>query len=156
MPKAEERGERINAEQRLTQEEFQIVRDNLEQNVVSLLRDYPDVQFYCFFPPYSMYWWDSVHQGGELTKQLEILRETTRILVKYENLHLFSFFDDSDLINDFDLYKDTIHYHEDVNSLMLERMAEDRHRLTTENWEAHWNQVEEYLRAYPYDRLYEE
>ena len=156
MPGIEKRQIKADEEKLLSEEELQMMKDNLEQNVISLIKAYPDVQFYYFFPPYNMFWWDSIYQEGELTKQLEILRETTRMLIGYENLHLFSFFDDTELINNFDWYKDTIHYHEDVNSLMLEKMKKDEHRLTDENWESHWMHLETYLRAYQYDELYEE
>lgn len=156
LPKAEDRPQKAAEQLMLTQDERRMAEENLRQNVISLLEAYPDVQFYYFFPPYSMYWWDSLDREGTLKKQLDILRETTQMLVGYENLHLFSFYDDHALIENCDLYKDTVHYHESVNSQMLEWMVKEEHRLTEENCDAYWDALEAYLMEYPFDSLYEE
>lgn len=139
----------------LTEEERRMIRENVEQNVLSLIQAYPDVEFYYFFPPYSILWWDAINRQGEMKKQIDILREASEILVDCENLHLFSFYDNLELISNLDLYKDTIHYHEDVNAWMLEQMAADEYRLTKENYIAYWDALEASLKAYPYDDIYQ-
>lgn len=44
----------------LTDEERDIIRSNIQQNVTSLAEAYPDVTFYYFFTPYSAAWWQSL------------------------------------------------------------------------------------------------
>lgn len=147
------RGEKAEEKGTLTDVELQKIRDNLDQNVISLIEAYPDVQFYYFFPPYSIYWWSALEREGTLEKQLEALREATTILAEYENLHLFSFYDE-ELIENTDLYKDTIHYHEDVNAQILKYMADDLKRLTPDNCEEYWDKLEEHFMTYPYEKLF--
>lgn len=151
LPK--ESGEKAEEISILTDADWKIIHENLNQNVISLIEKYPDVQFYYFFPPYSIYWWAELEREGALEKQLNILRETTGMLVGYENLHLFAFINEEWITNP-DLYKDTVHYHADVNTQMLKYMSEDSQRLTLDNYEAYWNRMEDYLITYPYETLF--
>lgn len=149
------RPERTGINVELTDQLLEETRANVEQNLIALAREYPDVQFYYFYPPYSIFAWDMANQMGILQLFIDVLREVTGMLVEYENIHLFSFFDDYDLIGNLDLYKDILHYSEDVNSQILAWMAAGEHRLTRENDQAHWDAVEEYLTSYPFDALFE-
>lgn len=139
-----------------TEEDYQIVKENLEQNVISLAEKNPQIQFYFFFPPYSIYYWDSLNQGGGLERQLKLEQRAIELLTDYENIHLFSFFDEFDMICDLDNYKDTTHYGENVNSWMLCQMAEGKHQLTKENYQEYCNKVHEFYAAYHYDALFED
>lgn len=141
--------------QKLTDDERKTIHDNLMQNVVSLVEEYPNVEFYLFFPPYSIYWWDEIQRNGKLGWQIDIFREASEILVEYSNVHLFSFFSDYDLICNLDYYKDRIHYHEDINSRMLDCMAKDEFRLTKENYQTHWDEIERFFNSYPFDSWFE-
>lgn len=51
-----DRREYIKAENNrdFTGEDYETVKGNIEQNVISLARKYPDTIFYCFFSPYSV------------------------------------------------------------------------------------------------------
>lgn len=139
----------------LTEEEAQTVTESVLQNLVQPARDNPYIQFYYFFTPYSVLHMDRQNQQGILDRQFEIYTLTTRLLVEEENIHLFSFFDDYDLITDLDNYMDVSHYTEDVNSLVLERMARGEYQLTKENYLTRWAEVEAYYRGHNYDAYFE-
>lgn len=48
-----------------TDEFFEMLKANLEKNILPPIKENPDVEFYIFFPPYSICWWDSINQTGE-------------------------------------------------------------------------------------------
>ena len=73
----------------------------------------------------------------------------------YENLHLYSFFDEFDMITNLDNYKDTRHYSEDVNSYILESMAKKDHEITADNYETYCQNTWDFYTAYDYDSIYE-
>ena len=59
-------------------------------------------------------------------------------------------------MQDFDRYKDYIHYDSGVNSWMLGCMAAGEHELTWDNYEAYLARVQEFYSGYDYDALFPE
>lgn len=130
-----------------------VVRDNVNQNVLELVALYPDVQFYYFFTPYSIMWWDSVKQDGTMFQITEGLKSACTLLLKHENLHLFSFFDDYEMICNLDNYKDNGHYGEWVNEWMLECMKNDVSRLNVSTYKQYWDEIFDFYNNYDYEKL---
>lgn len=136
-----------------TEEDRQIVFENITQNVTTLVTQYPDVEFYFFFTPYSICSFHQLYQGGSLERQLEIEKYTIELLLQHENIHLFSFFTEFDMITDLDNYKDVLHYGEAVNSQILQWMQEGRGKLTPDNYEKYCKQVYDFYTNYDYSTL---
>lgn len=121
------------------------VRDNMIQNFVSLALEYPDIQFYCFYPPYSAIWWDNVRQMGNLDKYILAMETAADTLLECDNIHLFSFADDYDTVLNLDKYKDYIHYSPDINSKILRCMKDGTGRLTRQNNAAYWQNLRGFM-----------
>lgn len=139
----------------LTEADARRVVENLTENAVRLAEENPDIAFYYFFPPYSILTWDGYSQSGTLDRELEIFRLATETLLGIKNIHLFSFFDEFEMITDLDNYKDSVHYSPEINSWILRCLRYDEHRLTEDNYEAHWQAVADYYKSYDYDSIYE-
>lgn len=150
------RSEEILPMGKVTDAEYKRMRDNVDQNYLELARENPQTQFYYFFTPYSICWWDSILRDGSLEWYVSLMKEASRIMVEYDNVHLFSFFGVTDLICDLSNYMDIAHYSGDINSRILQWMKQDEHRLTKENYEAHWDSVLEFYKSYDYDNLFSE
>lgn len=138
----------------LTPEQRKMVRGNIGQNIIETARAYPDTEFYLFFPPYSMYYWYKQSQSGTIEQRLEAEREAIELLLDCENVRLFSFLDEFELANDFDRYKDYIHYDSAVNSWMLQCMAAGEHELTRENYTDYCARIFAYYTSYDYAALF--
>lgn len=131
------------------------LRQNLKQNVTELVEQNPHIQFYLFFTPYSIYYWDSINQEGTLKKQLDAEKMAIEIMLEYDNIHLFSFFDEFDMICDLNNYKDVFHYGEDINSQILLWMYNNEHLLTKDNYQDYCNKEYEFYINYDYDSLFQ-
>ena len=138
----------------LTEEEKQMVSENLRQNVTELAAKHPETTFYLFFPPYSICYWDLLNNTGRMERHFEAEKLAVEELLKYPNIKLYSFSDDFDLVCNLDHYRDYIHYVEEVNSRMLEWMKEDRHLLTRDNYEEYLRKVQDFYRSYDYESLH--
>lgn len=136
-------------------QDLERLQDSIAQNYLALARANPDTEFYLFFTPYSIFWWDSVHRTGEVEFYIRLMQEASRMLVEQENIHLFSFFGVQELICDPDLYKDMLHYSGQINSQILQWMHSGEHRLTKDNFEAHWENALDFYSSYDYDALFE-
>jgi len=132
------------------------LRGNISQNILETAQANPQIEFYLFIPPFSMYYWDKQQRMGQLDFRFDAEREVIKMLLGCGNIRLFSFTDEFDLVQDFDRYKDYIHYDSGVNSWILRCMAEGEHELTWDNYEDYLSRVHDFYSGYDYDALFPE
>lgn len=128
---------------------------NIEKNVLSLVKTYPKVDFYVFWTPYSIISFDIENQHGTLKNILKWEKEAIELMYTYKNLHLYSFFDNFDIITNLENYKDLQHYSEDINSYILKSMANGNHEITVDNYETYCQKIWDFYTTYDYDSIYE-
>lgn len=138
----------------LTPKEAQTLDENLRLNFLQLAKAYPNTQFIFYFPPYSIINWDNHMQSGTLVRNVQALKLATEILLEADNIQVFSFYTDSALCTNLDLYNDQVHYNSQTNSLLLKRMYTGEYRLTRENYQAHWQDVLDFYLNYNYDSIF--
>lgn len=141
-------------QQPLSQESLQRIRENIQEHVLDVAKQYPDTQFYCFLPPYSAAWWGELVEKGKLDAQLEAERLVIELLLPQENIHLFSWNTNRTLTEDLNNYHDTIHYAYWVNEWMLEQMAAGEGTVTRENYLSYLEQEREVYTALEYNALF--
>lgn len=137
-----------------TEADRQMVTENIRQNVTELIKENPGITFYLFFPPYSIYTWDSWNQSGNIERQLEAEKLEIELLLEHENVRLFSFFQNYEMVCNPDNYKDHSHYSESINSQILQWMSEGSYQLTKENYMGYYQEIHEFYRNYDYDSLF--
>ncbi len=142
------------SEENLTLNEQEMVRENIRQNVVDTAKRYPDVTFYIFFPPYSIAYYDILNQNNSISWRIEAERIAIEELLGCENIILYSFADDYDVICNLNNYKDYYHYGEDINSKILQDMYTGNHRITESNYEDYLANIKNFYTSYDYDSLY--
>ncbi len=148
------RTEKIDGQRELSEIEKETIYDNIEQNFFEIFKENPQTNFYLFFPPYSIAWFDESHMNGELVKDLEMYEYAASLFLQYDNVKLYSFFDNYDLITDFNNYRDRIHYLPDINKQLLEWMHAEEYLLTSENYKEHFSEISTFYINYDYDSLW--
>lgn len=108
------------------------LRDNTEL-LLEIIRTHPDTIFCFFFPPYSMIWWDDAIRKGMQDVYLYDEERITQVLLSCENVRVFDFQNDTDIVTDLNLYMDAIHFSPAVNEKMCFDMAEGRCEVTEQN-----------------------
>lgn len=149
--------ENLVIEEEETAQMYADLEANLEANVLRTIRENPDIEFYLYFPPYSVLWWDSINRAGEgrVERRIDFEEYVIEQLLPYENVKLFSFFLEEDLVCDLDNYSDDIHYRPRVNSQILAWMKAGEYQLTKENYETYISGMKEFYTNYDYDALFE-
>lgn len=132
------------------------VRRNITRNVASLAAEHPDTEFYYFFSPYSIIWWQSLVDDGTVYRQVEMEELACSILLEYDNIHLFSFSGRTDITTDLNNYGDPIHYCHWINSLILRWMKDDAYRLTPDNYQDYLRQELDFYTGFDYSSLIEQ
>lgn len=148
------REEKLPMAEGLTKEERDRVRNNIERNILPMLEEYPDTTFYFFYSPYSILYWDSLERDGSVKAQLEAEEMVTDLLLSYDNVRLFSFYENTDLICNLDNYRDKEHYISDINSYILEQMSLGNFEITKENQEAHMEFMKQFYLNFDYETFF--
>lgn len=138
-----------------TEEDYQNTTENITKNVIDLVKEHPEIEFYLFFSPYSIYYWDYLNQNGRLEWQFGMEEYAIELLLEYDNIHLFSFETEYEMICNLDNYKDPHHYSEDINSQILIWMKEGKHELAKENYKEYCSCIRDFYTNYDYDSLFE-
>ena len=139
----------------ITEEEYERIRENIEENVLSLAKAHPEVTFYLYVSPYSIYFWDYVNEMGELERYLKAQEYILSLLLDQENVKLFGFYTEEQIVTDPYNYRDVAHHHEDVNSLILQWLHDGHDEITKENFQAYCDAVWKFYHEYDYDSLFE-
>ena len=137
-------------QEQISDEELETIKTNIELNVISLAESNPSIDFYYFFPPYSiMWWWDTGHRGN-LLKTISAEQYIIELILPHKNIHLFSWNNHFDLTTDLNNYKDTMHYGEWINTWMLQQMKTGNGLLTQENYKQYIEKELTYYLFYDY------
>ena len=141
--------------EKLTDMERERTLGNVRQNITDLAKQYPDVEFDYYLSPYSICWWDvEVVQPGKLSWQRDLDQTVIEEILTCDNIHLYSYMDNFELICNLDNYKDRIHYGGETNTNLLRWMSEDKGRITKANYHEYLDRVYDYYGEYDYDSLY--
>ena len=148
-------GEAVALPQTLSEEEGTMVIENSRQNVLELALSHPETEFFLFFPPYSICYWDTLKTNGQVDWRIDAEQLAIEELLKAPNIKLYSFCNNFELVCDLDNYKDQAHYGEWVNSWILEWIKSGEWRLTKDNYLEYLREIRNFYNNYDYSSLRE-
>nr|WP_315036097.1 hypothetical protein [uncultured Lachnoanaerobaculum sp.] len=156
----------------LTEDEKNIIKDNITKNVTDIADEHKDAMFYYFYTPYSILTYSDYISDGTIYKHIEEMEYATELILQHDNIKLYSLCDDMEIVTDMNNYRDSIielpepnkdgnkeywdtsHYGEWINSYILQCMYNDKYRLTEENYKGIFSkQLRDYLN-FDFDSLY--
>ena len=120
------------SEQTISTELKQRTSDNIKL-LTAQIEAHPEITYRFMLPPYSMLWWDCAYVNGQLEERLYILEETLPVLLAFENVEVYFFQSDEEVVCNLDNYMDMIHYSPEINQRMLEKMAAGENKVTPES-----------------------
>lgn len=123
----------VSAARDFGEEERQLIDANVAL-LVQMAESHPETEFYFFYPPYSLLWWDSVNREGGTEAYLYAAERAAKALTAYSNVHLYSFLAEEDIVCNLNLYMDSMHFSADVNRWIVEQLKGSGYLLTEENY----------------------
>lgn len=139
----------------LTQEERDMVTANVGENFVELVKQYPETTFYIFYTPYSICYWDFQNQEGLMRRQFEAEQLATELLLQCPNVKLYNFFEQYDVICNTEYYRDKEHYSAEINTRILEWIAQDIGLVTQANYQGRLEAEKEFYLNYDYESIFQ-
>ena len=133
--------------------------DTLERSGIrrftNLANAYPDVTFYFFYPPYSIILWNNYYRTGLLGQMLEAYEMASHMMLECENIRLYSFWSEYEIISDLNNYTDLEHHNSQINSKILQDMRTGKNQLTKENQQTYWKELYHFYSTFDYISLLE-
>jgi tetratricopeptide (TPR) repeat protein len=107
------------------------VRNNID-NIGVYIKAHPETEYKVFFPPYSMGYWESLREEGDLDETIVLYKEALKSLSEYDNVSVYFFMDNYDVITDLDYYRDICHYRPEINRMINDMMMKEAGQDTTD------------------------
>lgn len=127
----------------------------MEHNILQIIKENADTEFYFFFAPYSICYWDERNNTGSLNYKIDAVKYAIELMQEYPNTRIFLFPENYEVVCNLDNYKDTRHYGEWINDDMLQWMHDGQYEITKDNYEQHIENIREFYNNYDYDSIYE-
>ena len=129
-----EKGQKVTWDKKLSKNCRINARGTFKNYILPLVKEHPETEFLLFFPPYSRFWYSMQEQyyTSYYQSYLSFIEDVIHLSSSLPNARIFGF-DDMDFTGDIANYKDQSHYHKDINSKLLELMAEQKGLLTEDN-----------------------
>ncbi len=137
----------------LTDEERESIRENVRQNINAVAGEHPETQFICFVPPESILRWGARAESGELMRQLEANEIAVQTMLECDNIRVFNFTAQPEIILDLDNYKDNVHYSTEIADRLLLYMSRGECEVTGDNAEAVSEAVRTYFSEFDYNSV---
>lgn len=132
------------------------VEENLQKNILPYIEAHPETEFYIFYPPYSILFWNDVTREKELEAVIGRLEYMTERLLNYENVHVFNFLGKEDIICNLNNYADYMHYHKNVCRYITECFATGENELYPENYGQAFDEIRTLAMSYNYPAIWDD
>lgn len=116
--------------------------------------EHPETEWILFVPPYSILYWDRCEQLGTTSATLFSLEYAFSQFLSYDNIKIFFFADNTEIITNLDNYGDYIHHSGQISSLLLSKIASGEGIITRENYLLKISEFYKFIQEYDYDSLF--
>ena len=128
--------------------------DRFTDPFIEQIKSHPDITFYLYAPPYSVLFWDDVVLRGNATATICVQEREYKKLLECENVRLFFFQDDKDVITDLANYRDYSHYKGDINYYMYEAMRDGTHEMHPDTYYNILLDLYNFVTTYDYEQCF--
>lgn len=109
-----------------------------------LVASHPDTQFVFFFSPYSFIWWDNIYRYGDTDAYIRNMKVCCETLLEYENVRVFYFLTDEEVVTNLDNYMDVLHFAPEINKRIVDMISEGKFEVTKDNVDIIFEQSKEF------------
>lgn len=113
---------------------FRDMEQSIEDNLIQLIRANPSINFWLFFPPYSILAYIPA-DSAQLIAQIPFERAVMQRLAPFPTARVFDFQLATNVTHDLDNYTDPVHYRRRINEWIVDSIASDRFRVTADQVE---------------------
>ncbi len=139
-------------------EDMRAYEEQCQRNL-EVLRPYiegnPDTQFIVIYSPYSIMNWEKKVLAGTLEAQLYVDAYSIRWFLEQDNVRVFYFQDEYEMITDLDKYMDTCHYVEEYNHYIEQCILTGKNEVTKESYAQRIENMYNIVNSYDFEAVWE-
>lgn len=124
-------------------------------NITSEIEAHPETEFNIFMVPFSILYWDNELRNGRFDATMECLKYTLGVLVTYDNVNVYFYQGDEEIMTNLDNYKDYSHYGNWINDKITLYISEGKNRVTEDNYEQYVNELSDFVHSYDFESIFE-
>jgi hypothetical protein len=125
-------GDRKNKDELIRDFNYSRLKDNFEKNILPIVKNNPDTDFYFYYPPYSILMNKRFYELNPTIVD-NIIKSREYIYSKlsmYQNAKVFDFTSDKEITFNLNNYKDTMHHSPEINKYILKSLRNDKYLIT--------------------------
>lgn len=143
-------------EVQLSEEERNILIENVKKNIVDMANAHPETTFIYYIPPYNIEYWLGHVKEGKVGYTCDVIRTAMQLMLECDNIKLYCFTNRTCITTDLNNYIDGYHYVESINSLILNWIANGEDLITRDNYELYLKEMEDFYSTYEYYEVFYE
>ncbi len=128
---------------------------NLDKNILPLVEENSETEFVFFMVPYSILYWDNEVRKGTFESTMDAVEYSLGKLLAYDNVTVFFYQNETDIITNLDNYKDFTHYGKWINSFMTQSMAKGYGKVTKDTYQETLDKMRADMLGYDFDAIFE-
>lgn len=129
------------------------IEANLDTNIIPYIEAHPDTQFTIFYPPYSILYWYDAKRQNKIDTIVAKYDYMTRRLLEYDNVEVYFFQNEEDIICNFDNYADYTHYSPEICNYIVDSITDGRKKVTLDNLDEELEVLSNLAHNYDYDSI---
>lgn len=129
---------------------------NLDVNILPYIEAHPETTFHIFYPPYSILYWYNQTRQNSLDAVIEKYRFMTQRLLEYDNVKVYFFQNQEEIICNLNNYADYTHYHGRICDYMVQCFANGDRLVTEENLEEELAVLRDLTENYDYEAIWDD
>ena len=131
------------------------LKNSFEINFLNLIQDNPKINFKIFFPPYSILHFKIYEEINQVKDILEFKRYIYDNLLMFNNVEIYDFQSEKTITHNLGNYKDLSHYHQKINTWMIEEIKENNYLVTKDNIDEHLENLRKQIEEYDLNKILE-
>ena len=132
------------------------IEENLSVNIIPYIESHPETTFTIFYPPYSILYWNNVCREKGLDAVIEKYWYMSQRLLEYDNVEIFFFQNQEEIICNLNNYADYTHYHGRICRYMVECFENGQCRVTLDNLEEELEKLYQLAANYDYEAIWDD
>lgn len=124
---------------------FNNLKSNFNINILPIIKENPNVEFNFFFPPYTIYYFQSFYKSNKLNDIINFKEYFILQSQIYENIRIHDFSIDYKSIENLDNYKDTHHFSQDISDKILKDIRNDKFLVNKSNYDKNIIEYKKYI-----------
>lgn len=134
---------------------LQICKENME-HILPFMREHKETEFIVVFSPYSIMNWEKKLLAGTLEAQLFTDGYMIEQFLSLENVRVFYFQDEYEMITNLDMYMDTCHYVEEYNRYIEQCIKKGKNEVTVDNYKNRLESMYRIVTEYDFEGIWGE